>query len=1033
MKKEKLEEIRTVIQKSRKEPVNRNDKFWVDSIETLVSSTRAGLYQDFLTSWIKEVVNILKDEAKANVLLVMPNDGSLGIRVASKEDYIFSYNEKADIYIGYRLYKYLKEKKLYSFMAALLLYEMSEFLMRCKAEKKDQVVDASKNRGEAMRLEKAFLGKGNKCETPLRDLLLELAEVDLNRKKVIVDKSDVFVEHCEVKGEEIVAEITAFDRNESFIVELAPGEIKPVPYSAGVFTVRAEDFVGVESEQIEFSDYCSLMRMIDDYFIEESVIYPEGPFAELLSYIKNLDFFDTKHNSILRLLWIFGKKYFHKKASRHEFLYNIFLIIDEYVSYSVFSDLVKDQCWKQGKFVKDNLKMLSESGLPKKTDELPEGFYSIKAEKDKIRKTLMAWFSRMDEKPMFFKIEDLEFFQCVPKFISSYYAAAKDRSLVLSGDNDIESELVIHKDILIISRVVSSLKQEGRWYRGIEKGEDERVCELNMLRVHFWMENNLLNTGDKIRIYANDNKGFGLAEVIEIKSNSIVVFLDSVDVSPPESGYVKKLEEEDASLDVSLAAIQQLKMHTAVYNKFIIKKDKELVAGPSREIKFFNTDISKDLSQSFAVESGVFGQGATLIQGPPGTGKTTVIAEIVLQFLAMGKRVLLCAQTHNAVDNALKEIIKTKNPGVGAGRVASTQEKITDPILKNIWIRSGRDLEEFERINHFGYVIGVTNVGSHTLNIMKGREFDVLVMDEAGKANLIESLLPILLLKENGKLVLVGDHKQGNPFAYNDDIVNLFLKKQMEIYGDASAIEQHIAVFRKKINQSLFERIIEKGYESILLKVNYRSTPDIVNLVSSLFYDNQIVSFKPPLDRAKSVIVVDTSKKTDIESRKETEVFVEGEAKGYKNIYEAKLVAEELKEFLKYKYASTGIRIRKITDITILAPYIFQVEEIRKQISIGLAGKIPHTAIEDILDNVSTIDSFQGREDEVVIISFTRSNDNPYEVGFLRELNRINVALSRAKRKMVLIGDFETLSNVKKGQNSAYIREIFKKIRNSVY
>lgn len=445
-------------------------------------------------------------------------------------------------------------------------------------------------------------------------------------------------------------------------------------------------------------------------------------------------------------------------------------------------------------------------------------------------------------------------------------------------------------------------------------------------------------------------------------------------------------------------------------------------------INFFNPSIADDNSQSEAVSECLGGNDITLIQGPPGTGKTTVIAEIILQFLKAGRTVLLTAQTNNAVDNALGCVMKWKRPSMGVARVASTQEKIVDPIIKDIWIKSNRELEEFEEKYKDGYVIGATNVGTHTLGIMEGKDFSVLVMDEAGKANLVESILPMLLIRREGKLIVVGDHKQGTPFSYEEDIINLFIKRETELHSRLRILKEREISLKERLNQSLFERLIEGGYKNILLKVNYRSNPEIVELTSKLFYNGELIPAKKATRPAKSVILIDTSKKAGYGERQETEVIIEGEGRGYKNTYEAQIVVGELKGILKYRYIATGIKTRHLAGVTILAPYIFQVGEIRRYISQGMARQIPAVSLDELLDNVTTIDSFQGREDDIIIISFTRSNENPHEVGFLSELNRINVALSRAKRKMILIGDFKTLMNARKGPNSAYIRNIFRTI-----
>lgn len=1018
-----------ILDKCRKIPINRNEKFWMDAVGFLGSISRASGYPDFLVSWTKEVVNILRDEKKVNVFLVMPEDGCWGIYITGKENYLFTYNDGLNIYIGYRLYKILKEKNAHNLLAGLLLHETALFIMRIRTEKKGGTVDINKNHGEAMRLERALVGSGKKGDTLLSDLYINLVSMELDRRKVTLDKEDLFVEGCAISGEEIIAEISSIRYpDESFILQLAPGQKKSLPYSGGNFSVQAEDFNDLfKLEPINFKDYCSLMKIMGNYFVEESIINGEGPFKELLMYVRRLDFSKESDNFLLRILWLFTQKFFNNKIPRAEFLYNIFLLIDEYITYFIMREIVKGKYWKVGKYVREYMDEIADIVYKTKIEELPSEFYLVKQDKEKIREWLLMWFSNinMGVVPSF-----LKWVEKVPGNITKYYKKITTASVVSDYTKDIYTELSLHEEVLGIIEAVGDLMNELRPYNGIKKGEDPRICELNMMRVHFWKDRNIFTRGEKAGIYSYDNVGHGLVEIIDVKEYSIVVFLSDSEVDIPLTGYIKKLEEEDLSLSVSLEAISRVKGGEGIIRRLSeVQPHSTMYERGATSLIPFNPLIANDESQCIAVNEGLGSEDITLIQGPPGTGKTTVIAEIVLQYLKMGKKVLLTSQTNNAVDNALKDIMKHRSVDMGVGRVASTQEKIVDSNIKDIWIKSSRELEEFEREYKYGFVIGATNVGTHTLRVMRGKEFSVLVMDEAGKANLVESILPILLIKEKGKLIIVGDHKQGTPFNYDEDIINLFIKREVELHPRLRIPKERGILLKGKLNQSLFERLIEGGYKSVLLKVNYRSSPSIVELVSKLFYNGQLIPAKPP-EKARSVIILDTSKKAGASERKETEVVIEGESRGYKNIYEARIIVEELKELLRYRYIATGIKTRHVTGVTILAPYIYQVQEIRRQVSQGLSRVLPSTAIEDLLDNVITIDSFQGREDEITIISFTRSNENPSEVGFLSELNRINVALSRAKRKMVLIGDFQTLMNAKRGSNVTFIREIFRTIYN---
>lgn len=948
--------------------INRNDRFWVDTVDFLSSSLHTEGVPSFVSSWIKEVLNRLES---LSIILVMPVDGCWGIYVKNKEDYLFSYNDgQTNIYISKRLYEYFKKKNEYKLLAGVLLREITEFIMCQKAKKKGRMPDLKKIRGEAGRVGKAFMGKGRQIE----NVLEHLAELEKERRKVTVDSHDVFVEGCAVSGEEIVAEISSIlDTGESFIVELAPGEKKKISYSAGTFLAVVKQFnMPFVLDGIDFKDYCRFMKIMDNFFIEESIL--EGPFRELLVYIRNLNYFEEYDNFLLKLLCVFVQQ-----LPKREILYNLYLLIDKYVTYFALLEEVKTKYWKHGRYVKDYLDKIVNEVYAKKEVVL-EGKRENTA---RMKNWLMSWFSRMDEFPDWFTGEK------TPQKFSKLY-----KSPMRTKD-----ELSMHKYILQIMSKISALKTSFRHYNGVKRHAGSKICELQMIRTHFWNGKSLFNKGERIGIYTQKKNGAGIVEVLDIKGNSIIVSLATYDSTIPETGFLKKFEEVDESISAQLEAIDNIRGIAEKVLKMCeaVPESKE---GSLKEISFFNQLINEDNSQKEAVLTALNRDMIILIQGPPGTGKTTVIAEIVLQYLKEGKRVLLSSQTHNAVDNALENIMRYKTPEMGIGRVASKEEKILDRKIKNIWIKGERELDLFELKHKQGMVIGATNVGTHTLSLMKEREFDVLVMDEAGKSNIIESILPMLLLGSSGKLIIVGDHMQGRPFGYDDRI--------LELLG-----------IKEKLNQSLFERLLEKGCLSIMLRVNYRSEPQIVDLVSKLFYNGMLIPAKsrPFYEKggsrkAKSIVIVDTSKLASIEKRKETEV---GEGRGYINTFEAMLVLKEAKELLKYRYISTGIRSRYLTGVTILAPYVFQVEEIKK---------VLHKA------DVTTIDSFQGRENDVIIISFTRSNINPAEVGFLNELNRINVALSRARRKMILIGDFNTLQNTKKGPKAGATRKIFRTIYN---
>lgn len=549
MKQKDSIEIQALLAKCRKIPVNRNDRFWMDAIEFLGSISKSKEYPDFLISWAKEVVNILKAPG-INIFLVMPLDGCWGIYIEGKDNYMFSYNDGHNIYISYRLYKDLKEKNAYNLLAGLLLHEVSEFIMRLRTEKKGGKVDVTKNHGEAMRLERVLLGKGKEGETLLSDLFFNLIDLEQDRRKVALDKQDIFVEGCAISGEEIVTEISSVRQTgESFILQLAPGQKKSLPYSGGNFTAQAGQFSDpFRLDAIDFKDYCNLMKIMDDFFIEESVINGEGPFKEFLSYVRNLDFSNGHDNLLLRILWLFTQRFYNNDIPRGEFLYNMFLLADEYLSYFIMKDVVK-KYWQEGRLAKDNVEEILEDVYKRKPAISPRG----------LKSSIIGWFSKMDSPPGFSKIESLKWVSEIPNSITKFYKKITTASVISGYEKDIYAELSLHEEILGIIQAIRLLMNEARQYKGIKQGEDSRVYELNMVRVHFWKGKNIFNRGETVGLYSHGNKGFGFAEVIDVKEHSIVIFLEDVDVIIPEAGYIKKLEEEDLSISVSLEAINKVK------------------------------------------------------------------------------------------------------------------------------------------------------------------------------------------------------------------------------------------------------------------------------------------------------------------------------------------------------------------------------------------------------------------------------------------------------------------------------------------
>ncbi|HHS96326.1 MAG TPA: hypothetical protein ENK08_00265, partial [Chloroflexi bacterium] len=277
-------------------------------------------------------------------------------------------------------------------------------------------------------------------------------------------------------------------------------------------------------------------------------------------------------------------------------------------------------------------------------------------------------------------------------------------------------------------------------------------------------------------------------------------------------------------------------------------------------------------------------------------------------------------------------------------------------------------------------VVGATCIGIATSARFRDLEFDTVIADEAGQITVLDLLVPLVRAR---KAILVGDHRQLPPFA--DDDVRALLDEEDE---------ESIALLEK----SLFERLFEEAPDThrAMLDTQYRMPGSIADFVSTFFYEGKYRT-APPLQTDPETVLfsrplcfVDTLHRKAYRERKGG-----GEEAGYRNPGEARLLARLVDAFLN-REGSVGV----------IVPYQLQVAEVRR----ALRRRRPDLNESNLRDIVATVDSFQGKERKVILFGFTRSNDWG-GVGFLRELRRLNVTITRARCQLVLIGDRRTLVN----------------------
>uniref|UniRef100_U3I681 DNA-binding protein SMUBP-2 n=1 Tax=Anas platyrhynchos platyrhynchos TaxID=8840 RepID=U3I681_ANAPP len=438
----------------------------------------------------------------------------------------------------------------------------------------------------------------------------------------------------------------------------------------------------------------------------------------------------------------------------------------------------------------------------------------------------------------------------------------------------------------------------------------------------------------------------------------------------------------------------------------------------TKPLKFYNDSL--DTSQREAVSFSLAQRELAIVHGPPGTGKTTTIVEIILQAVQQGLKVLCCAPSNIAVDNLVERLAGYKAHILRLGHPARLLEPIQRHSLDAVLARSDsaqivsdirKDIDQAfaktkkaqdkgER-SHFlseikalkkelkqreetamtaaltrASVVLATNTGASSdgpLKLLPEDHFDLVVIDECAQA--VEASCWIPLLKAP-KCILAGDHKQLPP-----------------------TIISHKAA-ASGLSLSLMERLIERYGEKIvkMLTVQYRMHEAIMQWASSEMYSGRLTAHPSVAQHLlKDLPGVTSTEETtipllliDTAGCGLLELEVEDEqSKG--NPGEVQLAGLHIQALVE-----AGVKAR---DIAVVAPYNLQVDMLREH----LCHRYPELEIK-------SVDGFQGREKEAVILSFVRSNRKG-EVGFLAEDRRINVAVTRARRHVAIICDTRTVSS----------------------
>ncbi len=461
----------------------------------------------------------------------------------------------------------------------------------------------------------------------------------------------------------------------------------------------------------------------------------------------------------------------------------------------------------------------------------------------------------------------------------------------------------------------------------------------------------------------------------------------------------------------ALVAVQQARGRTAALRDVLLG-DRE---PKFREVKPVEFTTSLNASQQEAVRLALSAEDVAIIHGPPGTGKTTTVVELISQAVARGDKVLACAPSNTAVDNLLKRLIGAGKKVVRVGHPARVDQRLQDYTLDaqaarqeeirivREMLREAEDLfrqagrytrakpargakqemrREAKRLKADARLLEQRAVESvldradvvcatTTFNeeLLGDRHFDLAVIDEACQSTEPGCWIPVL---RADRIVLAGDHCQLPPTVLS-----------RKAAGEGFTV-------------SLLERLVEHYGDAVTrrLDVQYRMHSQIMQFSSQQFYDeslqadsavashllDDLPAFNPLPMTAEPVTFIDTAG-----ADWQEELEPDGESK--RNPQEGALLLKKVRQL-----HAAGLSPH---DIAVIAPYAAQVRWLREQWD-----------YDDL--EIDTVDGFQGREKEAVLISCVRSNGSG-EIGFLADTRRMNVALTRARRKLIVVGDSATL------------------------
>ncbi|XP_010604064.1 DNA replication ATP-dependent helicase/nuclease DNA2 isoform X4 [Fukomys damarensis] len=583
---------------------------------------------------------------------------------------------------------------------------------------------------------------------------------------------------------------------------------------------------------------------------------------------------------------------------------------------------------------------------------------------------------------------------------TSKSATGKEKTQLASLPQMIEEEKTCKYCSQMNNCALYSREESGSCIGNLIRTEHvQRVCDgqyaQSFRRKQGGMPITNLMAGDRIIVSGEERTLFALSRgyVKEINTTTVTCLLDrNLSVLPESTLFRLDQEEKNCDIDTPLGNLSKLMENTQASKKLreliIDFREPQFIPYLSsvlpHDAKDTVASILKGLNkpQRQAMKKVLLSKDYTLIVGMPGTGKTTTICTLVRILYTCGFSVLLTSYTHSAVDNILLKLTKFK---IGFLRLGQTQK--VHPDIKKFTeeeicrSKSIKSLAVLEELYNSQLIVATTCMGTNH-PIFSRKTFDFCIVDEASQISQPVCLGPLFFSQ---RFVLVGDHQQLPP---------LVLNREARALG---------------MSESLFKRLERNKSAVVQLTVQYRMNSKIMSLSNELTYEGKLECGSERV--ASGVITLPNFKDVKLELELYADysdsLWLNGvfepnnpvcflntdkvpapeqvEKGGVSNIIEAKLIV-----FLTSTFIKAGCNP---SDIGIIAPYRQQLKIISDLLAHSFASV-----------EVNTVDKYQGRDKRIILVSFVRSNKDGTLGELLKDWRRLNVAITRAKHKLILLG-----------------------------